>query len=333
MAASQLFSGVGNPNGVVYGNPGDLYQEQTGQVWLNVAAPTTWIQLVINADLGWFGTGVDGDHTVVGAEIMLRDRFYRNLTIKAGGSLRTLGFRLYVSGKLTIEVGGLLHNSGEDGQNGADAIAGFSRALGGNGAPTTNMLGGGKGGDGGFDDQDGLPGQTVTEYPAAEPIKNAGNGGNGTSGVGGAGGTSIPQFGFGTYMISTMVMGSFVSGGPGGGGGAGNDGGGDVGFGGGGGGGGGTMMVSAKTIDAAPSTIASLGGKGGDGASDGAGGGVGGGGGGAVGGTIIIVTNDPSPPVVNFAGGVGGVGFNGGANGTNGDVGALIAISPAWGPI
>lgn len=332
MPASQVFSGSGDPNGVVFGNPGDLYQDQTGRFWLNVAAPTTWFPFP-SGDLGWFGTGVDGDHTVAGTETLLRDRFYRNLTIPAGTVLRTVGFRVYVAGTLTIAAGGLLHNSGQDGQNGADAIPGFSNALGGAGAPTTNTLGGGDGGNGGFDDEDGNPGGSTADYPVAEPTKNAGSGGNGTSGVGGAGGTTTPQFGFGTYMISTMAVGSLVSGGPGGGGGAGNDLGGDVGFGGGGGGGGGVIVICAKHIDAAPNTIAARGGKGGDGASDGAGGAVGGGGGGGVGGTIIIVTDDSAAPTVDFSGGAGGVGFNGGANGVAGDNGVRIAISPAWGPL
>ena len=42
--ASQVFSGSGDPNGVVFGIPGDLYQDQTGALWLNVAAPSSWIQ-------------------------------------------------------------------------------------------------------------------------------------------------------------------------------------------------------------------------------------------------------------------------------------------------
>src|SRR5215831_126206 len=106
MPASQVFSGSGDPNGVVDGNPGDVYQDQTGKFWLNIVAPSTWIQLT-GADLGWFGTGVNGDHTVVGTETMLRDRFYRNLTIPAGAVLRTTGFRLYISETLTIDPGGL----------------------------------------------------------------------------------------------------------------------------------------------------------------------------------------------------------------------------------
>jgi hypothetical protein len=45
MPASQIFSGNGNPNGIVDGNPGDLYQDQAAAVWLNTVAPSTWVQL------------------------------------------------------------------------------------------------------------------------------------------------------------------------------------------------------------------------------------------------------------------------------------------------
>jgi hypothetical protein len=43
--ASQAFSGAANPNGVVVGNPGDTYQDQTGKFWINITAPSTWVQL------------------------------------------------------------------------------------------------------------------------------------------------------------------------------------------------------------------------------------------------------------------------------------------------
>ena len=45
MPASQVFSGSGDPNGVVDGNPGDVYQDQTGKLWVNTVAPSTWTLL------------------------------------------------------------------------------------------------------------------------------------------------------------------------------------------------------------------------------------------------------------------------------------------------
>ena len=57
MPVSQLFSGIGDPNGVVDGNPGDVYQDQTGKFWVNTAAPSTW-QQVSTSDLWASGAGV-----------------------------------------------------------------------------------------------------------------------------------------------------------------------------------------------------------------------------------------------------------------------------------
>lgn len=42
---TQVFNGIGNPNGSVTGSPGDLYQERTGQLWINMAFPSTWARL------------------------------------------------------------------------------------------------------------------------------------------------------------------------------------------------------------------------------------------------------------------------------------------------
>jgi hypothetical protein len=45
MQASQVFSGNGDPNGIVDGHPGDIYQDQTGALWVNKTAPSTWTKL------------------------------------------------------------------------------------------------------------------------------------------------------------------------------------------------------------------------------------------------------------------------------------------------
>jgi len=49
MPASQIFSGTGDPNGVFAGNPGDVYQDQTGQLWVNTAAPSIWTLLGVGS--------------------------------------------------------------------------------------------------------------------------------------------------------------------------------------------------------------------------------------------------------------------------------------------
>ncbi len=57
MPASQTFSGNGDPNGVVDGNPGDLYQDQIGKAWVNTAAPSTWVQLATGSSVFVPGAG------------------------------------------------------------------------------------------------------------------------------------------------------------------------------------------------------------------------------------------------------------------------------------
>lgn len=60
MPASQQFSGTGNPNGVVIGNPGDTYQDETGKLWINTAAPSTWVQADVTVPAVIFDDAVAG---------------------------------------------------------------------------------------------------------------------------------------------------------------------------------------------------------------------------------------------------------------------------------
>jgi hypothetical protein len=277
-------------------------------------------------DLGWFGTGVDGNLVFNGATTLLgmvpagnvytmfTDIFAADLTVNAGVTIRTAGFRIYVSGTLTIVATGFIANDGE-----ASTLGNGSP---GNGAFVGNVLGGGDGGAGGLG-ADGTPGVGVAFYPSRS-AGAGGGGGNAVVHVGGAGGVAVPQFGFGTYMISTMALGDAVSGGAGGGGG-----GGDIAVvGGGGGGGGGVIVICAKHIEVPANAIRARGGDGDDGSAGDAGGG-----GGGQGGTIIIVTNDDTAPTVDVSGGVGGTAAGGGIAGSPGSAGVRIAISPAFGPL
>jgi len=50
--AAQHFSGVGAPNGVVFGNPGDIYQDETGALWFKTAG--------VGTDIGWTASGGGG---------------------------------------------------------------------------------------------------------------------------------------------------------------------------------------------------------------------------------------------------------------------------------
>jgi len=48
--AAQHFSGVGAPNGVVFGNPGDIYQDETGAFWIKasgVGTNTGWVAISV----------------------------------------------------------------------------------------------------------------------------------------------------------------------------------------------------------------------------------------------------------------------------------------------
>jgi hypothetical protein len=67
--AAQLFSGTGDPNGVVHGSPGDVYQDKAGVLWINVTAPTTWSQITSGTDTSqrfdWVANGSEGQTIVV----------------------------------------------------------------------------------------------------------------------------------------------------------------------------------------------------------------------------------------------------------------------------
>jgi hypothetical protein len=52
MAAARILSGVGSPNGVQFGNPGDVYQDETGAFWEKVSGAGT--------NTGWVAVNVAG---------------------------------------------------------------------------------------------------------------------------------------------------------------------------------------------------------------------------------------------------------------------------------
>jgi len=66
--AANLFSGTGDPNGVVFGDPGDAYQDETGAFWTKasgVATNTDWAQAnsgtTSGGEAGLLGTGTGLD--------------------------------------------------------------------------------------------------------------------------------------------------------------------------------------------------------------------------------------------------------------------------------
>lgn len=77
---------------------------------------------------GIFGDGSDGDVTISSDTTLTRDMFYNNLTVDAGFTLNTGGYRIFVKGTLTNN--GTIGRPGNDGD---DAAAGIGTALGGAG--------------------------------------------------------------------------------------------------------------------------------------------------------------------------------------------------------
>jgi hypothetical protein len=272
--------------------------------------------------------GVDGDLVTAGGGAgdftQHRDMYFANLTITAGDTWRTNGYRLFCSDTLTVEDTAFLDHSG--------GLVG--------GAPAGTLLGGMNGAIGNVDEapRGGEPGASSPWWPFTDTGKAGGAGGDTTAvfpfgpRAGGAGGTADPALGSSPLYGVLMSLGDGVTGGAGGGGGATYTQG-AIAIGGSGGGGGGVMVICARFIVAPDGAIRCRGGAGGNGGAPGpAEGGSGGGGG--MGGVILIVTDNPVAPVCDVSGGAGGLG--GGPftlDGEPGDDGIVYAISPLWGPL
>lgn len=307
-----------------------------------------------------FGTGVDGTPaTINGNTNLSRDMCYTNLTIGATGSLRTNGWRVFVSGTLDISAAGpnAIVRLKVNGNSATTALG--ASAVG--AIPGNFTVGGGSiAGNGGTGNTTtGTAATAGTVYPVAMGDGGAsGVGGAGTS-VGGAsalGGVatvtgaraqlSLPTVNLTCGQNNAAPSGN-VAGGLGGGGGGpgGGDGTGAGGGGGSGGAGSGVVAIYARTIARGSNTnvgiISAQGGNGGNGANAvgaNAGGGAGGGGGG--GGYVYIVceqlTGSTIANCIDVSGGAGGTGGNGqgtgkggnGGNGGNGGAANVIVLKP-----
>lgn len=238
-----------------------------------------------------FGDGSDGDVTIAAPTSLTQDMYYDNLTVSS--TLTTDGYRVFVRGTLTIDIGGSIINNGDN------AAAG----VGGAGAPAGSLGAGAAGGN-------------ATANGSNRTNSRGGAGGDG-GGAGGTGGTvAANPAGIRDAAVATTLFDAVgaITGGAGGGGGV------DAGQGGGGGGGGGVLMIAAKRIINA-GTIAA---DGGDGAN--AAGAPGGGGGGGGGGLVVLVTRDITDSgVISAFGGALGTGAGGdGLAGADGEVAQVI---------
>jgi hypothetical protein len=285
-------------------------------------------QLNVGAE---FGDGSDGDADFDGVNTysftggtppaLQRDVYFNNLTVRAGQTLRTNGYRFFVLGTCTIEATGKITSNGTDASADTHGVGGNANAL----------AGGGNGGDGVF--HTGADGGNGT-FPILCTAQG-GDGGNDTGHFGGSANPSLVAInrnyrhtarflteGFYLHYSSGTPAIHQVAGGSGGGGGA-SAGGGD-GVSGGGGGGGGVICAGIRIL-VNDGSIEARGGNGAD--ATGSTGGGGGGGGGAGGFVGIVSRSITGSGTITAPGGLGGAHVGAGAsNGANGNDGQVITM-------
>jgi hypothetical protein len=254
-----------------------------GQVLTYSAANGKWIPTTPGIGMNTlFGDGLDGDVTITDATTLTGDMYYQNLTISAGTSLNPGGFRVFVSGTLTLANGASIARNGNNalGSNGGAALE--AGTLGGSGAggnffnPATSAANS-LGGSGGSPQFNG--------GVASPPAASAGGGGVFRSALQALSGRSLD--------------GAVVYGGGGGGSNI---------FNGGGGGGGVVVVVARKVVVSGSPTF--IGAHGGSGSGSAASGGGGGGG-----GVVVVITTTPQPAGLTLSadGGGSASGFSGAA--------------------
>lgn len=305
----------------------------------------TPISAMANQALNYYGDGSDGDVTQTTPTTLLRDMYYRNLTITSGGKITTGNFRVYVSEVLDLTAAPVdsITSTGGNGGNASGTTGGTAGV-----AASIQTLGNGGVGIAGAN----APTNNGATGTQAGLLNNA-NGGNGsaggaggtgngtTGGNGGAARTTSGGFSFRTYTdyfirpTATTTFAMILSGV---GGSAGGTGGGEGtalsgGAAGASGAGGGCLFIAARVINRGGSTtagcISSNGGNGGNGATPAAGvtGRGGGGGGGSGGGGWVTVCyghliGSTATNAIYADSGTGGNGGNGWGTGTGGSGGS-----------
>lgn len=225
---------------------------------------------------GIFGNGADGSATIAANTTLTRDTYYRDLTVGAGVTLNPGGFRIFVSGTLTLQNGARISRGGTDAT--LSAPTGLTAGTLGGSAPgashslcaggtVLNSLGG-VGGVGGAS-----PGMLCPGGAATAPVASVGG----------------PQaFDAALQAISGRTLdGVIVSGGSGGGGGSTSS---DN-----GGAGGGVVVIAARSVVVTGTAVIS--------ADGGANSGDGGGGGGGV---AVVVSTSPQPAGLTLSAAGGG---------------------------
>jgi len=268
-----------------------------------------------------YGTGLAGSATSGGTTTLTTEAHYTNLTITNTGILKPAGYRIFVSGTLTIDAGGSIN---DDGNNASGATPGA-------GLSTRAYLGAGSstGGIGVTITNNGGSGLSISNVSLNNSFQLPTGGSGGAAGVSGGGGGGTASVQTGAPHISTSwpfgrSTNTGFNGASGGGAGGGNIlAGGTVASGAGGGGGGG-VFISAKNI-VNNGRISANGGNGANAVTTGAG--IGGGGGGGGGGYVIIFTKTTgSLGTVQANGGNPGTGSNGGNAGITGTSGSTFIV-------
>lgn len=307
-------------------------------------------------NLGIYGNGVDGSFdlsggaaptgmTLVGSTYFLvRDWYATSGRIRSGFALDTGGFRLFGTGTLTVDSGGVYMADGANGSNGANAAGAGTPAGGaGGGAVQGYTAGASTSGSAGHNGQTGVG---VAAANASLAIGEGGAGGGGGRGenawTGAAGGAA--STGNGVTVSRSRSTGStlflqdysltyaLIQGGTGGKGGSSGAGDGvSRGAAGGGGGAGGRVLATWFRTVANAGRISANGGNGGNGGNTDGNGGAGGGGGGG-GGGFNYLYHDVYSGAGTFtaSGGTGGsvgtmgTGGTAGTNGANGSAGTAL---------
>ncbi len=219
-----------------------------------------------------FGNGSDGTQTISTATTLTRDMYYSNLTLAPGAVLDTGGFRVFVSGTLTLQSGSRISRNGIDATAASPAAGLVAGTLGGSaaganmglcaGASSFNSLGGAGG-----------VGVSCPGGPVMPPAASAGGARAFDNALG--------------ALTGRTLDGTIVTGGAGGGGGStstGNA-----------GSGGGVLVIAARSVVVTGS--ASITANGGAPAGDGGGGG---------GGVVVVVSATPQPGALTLSANGGG---------------------------
>ena len=269
--------------------------------------------------------GIDGTVTISANTTLVRNMYYSNLTVNSGITLNASGWRILVTGTLTLNG-----NISNDGTSAVANVAGTSPTV-----ATTYLGCGTSGGNGATGSNPGTAGSNST-YACVGGI-----GGQGGS-VGGVAGTltapaaidgglyilsQLPNAWMGRSSVALNSTVSYLQGGTGGGSGKCNKGSATTVKSGAGGAGAGIVTVAAKIVTGTGSITAN-GGNGGNSSFTGSSVGITGGGGGGGGGVVVFIYQIPVTTITLSAnGGTGGTAIGGGTAGVSGANGYVYSIN------